>query len=148
MTQVQHLAVGLLGLHVVHMGQLLQPVQVPLNGISSFYCINHTTQLGVICKLAKGVLNPIVYVVDKDIKQYQSQDRPLRDTTRYWPPPGHGDIDHHSLGATFKPISCPLNGPPIKSISLNFGDQNVMWDHVKGLAEVQVDNTACSSLVN
>ena len=39
------------------------------------------TQLGVICKLAEGALNPTVYVINKDNEPYESQYRPLRDTT-------------------------------------------------------------------
>ena len=39
------------------MGPLLKLVQVHLDGILSFRCVNCTTQLGVICKLAEGALN-------------------------------------------------------------------------------------------
>ena len=35
--------------------------------------IKCTTQLSVISKLAKGALNPIIYVSDKDVKAYQTQ---------------------------------------------------------------------------
>ncbi|KAK4810873.1 hypothetical protein QYF61_013281 [Mycteria americana] len=68
LTQVQALALGLVELHEVHMGPLLKPVQVPLDGIPSLQRINCTTQLGVISKLAEGALNPTVYVIDEDIK--------------------------------------------------------------------------------
>ncbi|KAK4806259.1 LOW QUALITY PROTEIN: hypothetical protein QYF61_013403 [Mycteria americana] len=77
----QDLALGLVELHEVHTGPLLQLVQVPLDDIPSFWCVNCTTQLGVICKLAEGALNPTVYVVDEDIGQHWSQYRPLRDPT-------------------------------------------------------------------
>ncbi|KAK4807441.1 hypothetical protein QYF61_001992 [Mycteria americana] len=50
------------------MGPLLQLVQVPLDGILSLRHVNHTTQLGIICKLAEDALDPTVYVVDEDIK--------------------------------------------------------------------------------
>ncbi|KAJ7414787.1 hypothetical protein BTVI_40212 [Pitangus sulphuratus] len=50
------------------MGPFHELVQVPLDGILSLRCVNHTTQLGVICKLAEGALNPFVYVIDEDIK--------------------------------------------------------------------------------
>ena len=68
------------------MGSLLELVQVildMLDGIPSLRCVNRTTQLGVICKLAEGALDPTVYVIDEDIKQYWSQYGPLRDTTRH-----------------------------------------------------------------
>ena len=55
------------------MGPLLQTVQVPLDGFPSFQCIDCTTQLGVICKLAEGALDAIVCVIDKDVEEHQSQ---------------------------------------------------------------------------
>ncbi|KAK4828713.1 hypothetical protein QYF61_000551 [Mycteria americana] len=45
LTQVQHPALGLVVPHEVHMGPLLELVQVPLNGIPSLRHVNHTTQL-------------------------------------------------------------------------------------------------------
>ncbi|KAK4817103.1 hypothetical protein QYF61_027966 [Mycteria americana] len=56
-TQVQDPALGLVEPHEVHIGPLLQLVQVPLDDILSFWHVNCTTQLGVICKLAEGALN-------------------------------------------------------------------------------------------
>jgi len=50
---VQDFALGLVAPHEVHRGPLLKLVQVPLNGILSFWYVNCTTQLGVICKLAE-----------------------------------------------------------------------------------------------
>ena len=102
---------------------------------------DHTTQLGVISKFAEGALDSIVNVIDKDVKEHQSQDRPLGDATCYRPPPGHGTIDHHPLSAAFQPISYPTSGPPIKSTSLQFGDKDGVGDHVKGLGQVQVNDT-------
>jgi len=55
--QVQDLALGLVEPHEVHTRPVLQLVQVPLNGVLSFWCVNCTTQIGVICKLAKGALD-------------------------------------------------------------------------------------------
>ncbi|KAK4831400.1 hypothetical protein QYF61_017531 [Mycteria americana] len=69
LTQVQDLALGLVEAHEVHMGPLLKLVQVPVDGIPSLRCVNSTTQLGVICKLAEGALDPTVYVIDEDVKQ-------------------------------------------------------------------------------
>ncbi|KAK4817066.1 hypothetical protein QYF61_027095 [Mycteria americana] len=83
LTQVQDLALGLVEPHEVHMGQVLELVQVPLDGIPSLRRVNCTTQLGVIYKFAEGALDPTVYVIDEDIKQYWSQYRPLRDTTHH-----------------------------------------------------------------
>ncbi|KAK4831893.1 LOW QUALITY PROTEIN: hypothetical protein QYF61_020040 [Mycteria americana] len=74
-------ALVLVETHEVHTGPLLQLVQVPLDGILSFWCVNCTTQLGVIYKLAEGSLGLSVNVIDENIEQYWSQYGPLRDTT-------------------------------------------------------------------
>ena len=57
-------ALGLVEPHEVHMGPLLELVQVPLDGVPSLRHVNRITQLGVICKLAEGALNPTVYVTE------------------------------------------------------------------------------------
>ncbi|KAK4831144.1 hypothetical protein QYF61_015447 [Mycteria americana] len=65
LTQVKDLALGLVELHEVHMGPIFKPVKVPLDGIR------------------EGVFNPTDYIINKDIEQYWSHYRPLRDTTCY-----------------------------------------------------------------
>ncbi|KAK4827398.1 LOW QUALITY PROTEIN: hypothetical protein QYF61_017803 [Mycteria americana] len=130
---------GLVEPHEVHTGPLLQLVQVPLDGIPSLRHVNCTTQLGVICKLAEGALDPIVNVTDEDIKQHWSQYGPLRNTT---------SVDHFPLDVTIQPIPHPLNSPPIKSLSLQFRKKDVVGDRVKGLIEVQIDNIRSSSLIH
>lgn len=48
------LALRLVKPHEVLTGPLLKFVQVALDGIPSFYCVNCTAQLCIICKLAEG----------------------------------------------------------------------------------------------
>ncbi|KAK4828650.1 hypothetical protein QYF61_000298 [Mycteria americana] len=79
LTHVQDLALGLAEPHEVHMGPLLELIQVPLDGILSLRNVSHTTQFGVMCKLAEGALNSTVYVIDEGIKQWWSQYGPLRE---------------------------------------------------------------------
>jgi len=55
-THVQDLALGFVESHDVQTGPPLQIVQVPLEGILSFWHVSCTTQLGVICKLAEGAI--------------------------------------------------------------------------------------------
>ncbi|PKU41222.1 hypothetical protein llap_8474 [Limosa lapponica baueri] len=129
LTQAQDLALGCVEPHEVHSGPLLKPLQVPLDGILSLRCVNHTTQLGVVSKRAEGALDPTVYVIDEDTEQYQSQYRPL------------GDTNHYPLDVTNQPIPHPLNSPPIKPTSLQFREKNFVGDHVKGLTEVQIDDS-------
>jgi len=68
-TQVQDSALGLVEPHEVHMGPLLQLVQVPLDGILSLRHVNHTTQLGVgytFCKALNIVLLPEGHITALD----------------------------------------------------------------------------------
>ena len=58
------------------MGPLLQSVQVPLDGFPSFQRIDCAAQLGVIRKRAEGAPDAIVCVIDEDVEEHQSQDRP------------------------------------------------------------------------
>lgn len=95
-TQVQRLALGLAEPHVVHVRPVLQPLQVPLDDTPSFWCTNHTTQLGGIYELAQGALNPIIYVIDEDTEKYLSQERPLRYL-----------LSLASLGTAIEPIILP-----------------------------------------
>jgi len=50
---------------------LFQCVQVSLDGVIPFYFVNCITQLGVINKLAESALDPIIYVVNKDVEEYE-----------------------------------------------------------------------------
>ncbi|KAK4818706.1 hypothetical protein QYF61_017927 [Mycteria americana] len=115
-TQVQDPALGLVEPHEVHTGPLLQLIQVSLDDIPSFWHVNCTTQLGVICRLPEDALDLAVNVIDENLEQHWSQYGPLRDTT---------SIDHYPLDATIQPIPYPLNSPPIKSLSLQFREKDV-----------------------
>jgi len=55
---VQDPALGLIELHEVHTGQVLELIRVPLVCILSLEHINCTTLPAVIHKLAEDVLNP------------------------------------------------------------------------------------------
>ena len=60
-------------------------------------------------------------------------------TLSHWPPLFRYDL---------KPVPCPLNGPPIKSVPFRLGEKDVVGDRVKGLSEVQIDDNSSSSLVH
>ena len=72
-THAHHLALGLVELHAVRTGPPLQPVQVPPDGIPSLQLVDRTTLFDIIGKFAECVLNPTVYVANKDVKQHKSQ---------------------------------------------------------------------------
>jgi len=54
--QVQDPALALVEPHHVPLRPTFQPVQVTLNGSTAFWCIHHSSQFGVISKLAEGTL--------------------------------------------------------------------------------------------
>ncbi|PKU32490.1 endogenous retrovirus group k member 25 pol [Limosa lapponica baueri] len=95
-TQVQDPALGLVEPHPSGLGLLIQPVQIPLQSLSTLQQINTPTQLGVICKLTEGALDPLVQIIDKDVKENQPKYQALRDTTRDKLPTGFNSIHHHS----------------------------------------------------
>ena len=61
---MQDIALALVELQETYTGPPLKPVEVPLDGMLSLQCVDHTTQLRVICKLAEGALNPTVHVAN------------------------------------------------------------------------------------
>ena len=67
--QGQDLALAFVEFHQVPLGPALQPVQVSLDGSTAFWCISHSSQRGIISKLAEVTLYPIIQVIDEYIKQ-------------------------------------------------------------------------------
>ncbi|KAJ7405457.1 hypothetical protein WISP_139464 [Willisornis vidua] len=59
-TQVQDLALHLIEPHKIGLGPLSQPAQILLQSLSALQQTNIHTQLGVICKLAKSALDPLI----------------------------------------------------------------------------------------
>ncbi|KAK4815167.1 hypothetical protein QYF61_017663 [Mycteria americana] len=96
-TQVQDPALGLVEPHTIDLGPSIQLVQVPLQSLPTLKQINTPTQLGVICKLTEGALNPLIQITDRDIKQNWPQHRALGNTTCDRPPTGFNSIHHDVL---------------------------------------------------
>ncbi|KAK4806883.1 hypothetical protein QYF61_012604, partial [Mycteria americana] len=86
--QVQDLALGLVEPHAIGPSPSIQPVQVPLQSLPTLQQINTPAQLGVVCKLTEGALDPFVQIIDKDIKQDWPQHKALGNTTCDRPPTG------------------------------------------------------------
>ena len=113
------------------------------SGTPSLWCVDCTPHLGVISSIAKGALNPTVSVTEEDIKEY-------------WPRPGGHQsslisiqtLSHNSLNLILQPVFLPSNSPPIKCVSFQFDEKDVVWHCVKGLAEVEIDDISVSSLVH
>ena len=88
--KVQDPALGLVELHTIGLSPAIQHVQILLKG-------NTSSQLGVICKITEGALNPLIQVISKDIKQDQPQYQPLKNTTHDLLPAVFNSIHLHSL---------------------------------------------------
>ncbi|KAK4811089.1 hypothetical protein QYF61_016375 [Mycteria americana] len=130
-------AIGLLG----HLGTLLAHIQPAVNqhpqSLSTLKQINTPTQLGVVCKLTEGALDPFVQIIDKHIKQNWPQHRALGDTTCDRPPTGVNSIHHHSLGPAIQPVLYPEKSTPIQAMSSQFLQENAVGNRVKGFTRVQ-----------
>ncbi|GAB0183439.1 mitochondrial enolase superfamily member 1 [Grus japonensis] len=59
--------------HEVPIGPFPQPVQFPLDGSTTFWCINHSSQWCVISKLAEVAFYPIFQIIDEDVEQDWTQ---------------------------------------------------------------------------
>ncbi|KAK4810530.1 LOW QUALITY PROTEIN: hypothetical protein QYF61_004493 [Mycteria americana] len=132
----QDLALGLVEPHTIDLGPSNQPVQVPLQSLPTLKQINTPTQLGVICKLTEGALDPFIHIIDKDIKQNWPQHRALGNTACDRPPTGVNSIHHHSLGPAIQPVLYPAKSTPVQAMSSQFLQENAVGNRVKGFTEV------------
>ncbi|KAK4823264.1 hypothetical protein QYF61_000231 [Mycteria americana] len=146
--QVQDLALGLVKPHTIDLGPSIQPVQVPLQSLPTLKQINTPTQLGVVCKLTEGALDPFIQIIDKDVKQNWPQHRALGNTACDRPPTGVNSIHHHSLGLAIQPVLYPAKSTPVQAMSSQFLQENAVGNHVKGFTEVYIDNIHSLSLIH
>ncbi|KAK4818900.1 hypothetical protein QYF61_021585 [Mycteria americana] len=130
--QVQDLAFSLVEPHTIDLGPLIQPVQ----NLPTLQQINTPTQLGVLCKLTEGALDPFIQIIDEDIKQNWPQHRALGNTACDRPPSGFNSIHHHSLGPATQPVLNPAKSTPVQAMSSQFLQENAVVNHVKGFTEV------------
>ncbi|KAK4813467.1 hypothetical protein QYF61_006258 [Mycteria americana] len=133
--QVQDPALGLVEPHTIGPSPSIQPVQVPLQSLPPLKQINTPTQLGVICKLTESTLDPLIQIIDKDIKQNWPQHRALGNTACDRPPTGVNSIHHH-LGPAIQPVLYPAKSTPVQAMSSQFLQENAVGNGVKGFTEV------------
>ncbi|KAK4829505.1 hypothetical protein QYF61_005144 [Mycteria americana] len=124
--QVQDLALGLVKPHTIDLSPSIQPVQVPLQSLPCLKQINTPTQLGVICKLTLGALDPFVQIIDKDIKQNWPQHRALGNTTCDQLPTGFNSIHHNSLGPAIQSVLYPAKSTPVQAMSSQILQENAL----------------------
>jgi len=72
-TEAQDPEFGLVEPHTVGLGPSIQSVQTPLQSLPTLKQIDAPAQLGVICKLTEGALNPLIQIIDKDVKRDLTQ---------------------------------------------------------------------------
>ncbi|KAK4809582.1 hypothetical protein QYF61_025025 [Mycteria americana] len=134
--QVQDLARGLVESHTIGLGPSIQPVQIPLQSLPTLNQNNTPAQLGVICKLTEGALDPLVRIIDKDSKQDWPQHRALGNATGDWLPTGVNSIHHHSLGPALQPVLYLVKSTPVQAMSSQFLQENAVGNAVKGFTKV------------
>ena len=108
-----------------------------------FKQINTPTQHGVVCKLTEGALDPLIQIVDKDIKQ----NFPQWNTTCDQPPTGFNSIHHNSLGSSIQPVFYPAKHVPIQAMNSQFRQENSVGNGVKGFTKVKANNIYNLSLI-
>lgn len=96
-----------------HVSLFLQPVRIPLNDLP---LISHSSQLGVICKLAESVFCAIIQL-QEDAKLCQSLQRCLRSTASNGSPAGHQVCDHCALSLVVWQVIHSPCGLPVQSAS-------------------------------
>ncbi|KAK4823866.1 hypothetical protein QYF61_007622 [Mycteria americana] len=119
--QVQDPARSFVEPHTIGLGPSIQP------SLPTLKQINTPTQLGVICKLTEGALDPLIQVIDKDIKQNWPQHRALGNTACDRPPTGFNSIHHNSLGLAIQPVFYPVKNTPVQAMSSQF-----LWENAVG----------------
>ncbi|KAK4830776.1 hypothetical protein QYF61_013609 [Mycteria americana] len=113
-TQVQDLALSLAEPHTTGLDLLIQP------SLPTLKQINAPAQLGVICKLTEGALNPLIQIIDKG------------NTTCDRPPTGFNSIHQNSLGSAIQPVLYPVKSTPVQAMSSRFLQENAVGNSVKG----------------
>ncbi|KAK4806225.1 LOW QUALITY PROTEIN: hypothetical protein QYF61_013369 [Mycteria americana] len=124
-----------------------QPINPACPGPSSLpplKQINTPAQLGVVCKLTEGALNPFVQIIDKDIKQNWPQHRALGNTACDRPPTGFNSIHHHSLGLAIQPVLYSAKHTPVQAMSSQFLQENAVGNVYP---QVLLRRTALSPLI-
>jgi len=66
--QVQDFALPRVERHV-SLSPFLQPVEVPLDGSITFWCVSHSLRFGVAFKFAEDLFFPIIQIINEDVKQ-------------------------------------------------------------------------------
>lgn len=100
-------------LHQIHVGLFLQTVKV--NGDTALWCPSHSFKFCMILWPASllRVHCPIIWVINKDVKQCRSWSQPLEYATNDYPFPGLHAADHNPLSPAVHPVFTPAHCPVI-----------------------------------
>lgn len=109
--QVQDLSLPFVELHEVLISAFFHLLEVHVNGSTPFWCISHSDQFCIICKLAECPLCPIIQVVIEIAEQYL-----VGTGVNLWDAPqmtilpaGIHATDHNPVSLTvFRLNHCPL----------------------------------------
>ena len=109
-SRVQDITPAFVKSQLVYCCPALHSAQVSLNGSTAFRCVSHSSRLCIIGILAEGGHYPLITVVDEDIEQDWTQDRPLWNTTAHRSPTRLCITDHNPLNsASSQPTSASIH---------------------------------------
>ena len=92
----------------VRLGPSIQPVQIPLQSLPTLEQVDTPAQVGVICKLPEGALDPLIQITDKDVQQNCPWYWALGSPTGDRPPAGCNFIHCQSLHSAIQPVLYPV----------------------------------------
>lgn len=133
---MQDPALCLVELHPVGLSPWVQPIHFPLQSLPTLKEINTLSELGVICKLTEGALDPLVQITDGDIEKKWPQYWAQWDTTSDWPPAAFSSIHHSNLDLATQTVFDPLMHTSIQALSRQFLWENAVGNGFKSLTEV------------
>ena len=110
--------------------------------------INTSVQLDVVCKLTEDALDPLVQIIDKDIKQNWPQNWALGNTICAQLSTGFNSIHHNALVPVIQLVLYPVKSVPIQAMRNQFLQQNAVENGVIGFTKVYVDNIYSLCLIH
>jgi len=98
----------------------------------------------LIGKLNEGVLNPLIQITDKNVKDKWAQYKFLQNTTGDQSPSGWNSINYDCLSRAIQSVLYLENNTPIQAMSL---DMRILRKHIKCFTTIQVNNIHSLSLI-
>lgn len=126
--------------------KFLQPIEIPVDGSTTLWCISHSPQFCGICTVVEATLCPIIDIINEDAGTGLSTD-PWSTTTSYWSPNRPFSTHQHPLSSAIQTIFSPPHCLLIQHILHELLHEVLMRGSVENLTEAKVDNIHFSTLI-